>query len=140
MRVYTEINQLLKKYKSVMIEQDDNNKNIIVKINKRKFIIPSNYPHYPPIVFVNNKPYLDYIIPPTYKIEYLLGILLKNKKIDSITEFINWRPTNSLLIIMNEIENVNRIKQKIKYIITTYEIAEKFNIPFEMKHEIYTFL
>ena len=135
---------------------------VLLEIGKIKIMIAYNYPSSTPNVFVQNIPYKNYINPPTNDTFYLMNTLNIQKKLAkqysenisekeedktryeiykySILHPLNWKPKYTIENIMKEIETVRKMKETIKNIIMTYEIAEKFNLPFELKHMIYFYL
>jgi len=143
MRVHSEIMSLLTKYRNVMMERNEKNE-IILTINKRKLIIPSNYPHYPPQIFINDIPFRQYIIPPSKALKDISNDFAKSMKSTifekSISSFIYWKPTCSLSNLFDEMDQLNKIKQKIKNIIAIHMTTEHFHFPNELKLEIYKFL
>jgi hypothetical protein len=143
MRVHSEIMKLSNKYRNVMIERGEKNE-IILNIDKRRLIIPSNYPHYPPQIFINDIPFEEYITPPSNTLKSISINFAKRMESNifekSITSFIHWKPSLSLSNIFDEIDQINKIKQYTKYMIAIHLTTEKFNFPIELKQEIFTFL
>jgi len=163
MVIQMELIHLLKKYKSIQLEYNEKQNEVLLEIGKIKIMIAYNYPSSTPNVFIDNIPYKKYINPPTNDTFYLMKTLNIQKKLAmkqysgnisekeedkiryeiykySILHPLNWKPIYTIDTIMKEIETVRKMKETIKNIIMTYEIAEKFNLPFELKHMIYFYL
>ena len=163
MTLQHEIMNVLKNYKSVSLEYNELQKEIKIEIKKTIICISALYPMKRPTVTINNMPYQEYITPPTHDISYLIEVLHMKEKMEkcissenrvfkkekqqqqSIYEYsilhpLNWKSIYTISTIMKEIELVIKIKQKVTHIIGTYEIAEQFNLPFELKQYIYSYL
>jgi hypothetical protein len=143
-RFSNELPDLFNKYENIQIHKETNK--IIVRINQRKFIICDNYPFWAPRVYINGIIYSSYVKTASKRI-------LRNLEpySNSITTCIclccnnilhrsNWSPTYHIQKIMDEIDQINLIKRRIKYKILTEEIAEKYKLPFSIENEILQFL
>lgn len=125
-RISHELVDLIPVYKSISVLYEEGR--ISVTINNINFKISTNYPFCPPDIFVNDKTYIYFIIPPTKRIDRLfkeLNMCNKNKNrkcclyCSSIIMncSVMWRPTTTIALIMDEIEWVKETKQKIKYML-----------------------
>jgi|688.fasta_scaffold512566_2 hypothetical protein len=125
-RISHELVDLIPAYKSINVLYEE--EMISITINNINFKISINYPFYPPDIFVNDRAYRYFIIPPSKRIDRLfkeLNMCIKNNNrkcclhCSSIimNSSVMWQATYTIKLIMDEIEWIKETKQKIKYML-----------------------
>lgn len=123
----------INKYNNIIVSKEKGTINFIIEKtykNKKivyKFIITNNYPYSPPIVFINNTNYGQFLGCPNK----FLNILKYIRGIDcfccaSYTCKTNWSPAITLKHIIDESEYNSDIKYNIMIKIFLEKIKEKF--------------
>jgi ubiquitin-protein ligase len=133
-RIKGEFYRMLPIYNNVTINKEKDKLNFVIeKTDKNqkkiiyKFVISNHYPYHPPVVFINNIHYGQYLQCPNK----FLNILKYIRGIDclccvSCTCKSNWFPAMTLKYILEEIENNNNTKHNIMMKILLDKIKEKF--------------
>jgi hypothetical protein len=134
-RIKNEYSLLYKKYNNISITQDTNRNIKIYIIDKGRsysFILDTyHYPFRCPLIFLNNKPYIDFL-KTTSEFE---RIMLKNMRgvecfcCHSLNCPINWVPTNTLIKIIDEIYSIYQARKDIINKIIADKIKKKYLLP-----------
>lgn len=140
---------LIPTYKTVHVIYEE--AKIIITIEEIDVVIHllSSYPFHPPIVFVNNKKYSSFSIPP-YS-ERISKIIQSNNIpclcCHSIINNINkWSATYTIKDIIDEINKINILKRRILYFMTNDIICHHFekilgkNVDKNIENKIMEFL
>lgn len=125
-------NNLIPKYKNININYEMNK--AIVTIKNVEIIISDYYPFRAPDVKINNLPYSYFIIPQnSAKINKIIheNNIFNNKCICCSSIIKNsvhlWAPKYGIIDIMAEIDKINIVKQKVKYIIAIDNIQKSIS-------------
>ena len=93
---------------------------ITIQLQNITIVINKNYPFHSPKVLINNKSYISFLVPPTNCIiEHCNDLGMKCLYCSSIitNQQNHWRPTYTLKHIINEIDSIKELKQKMIYIL-----------------------
>jgi ubiquitin-protein ligase len=144
-RINKEINDLIQKFKTVNVEYNFEKNHIHITVDSKimiEFFITNDYPFKPPIVMINKKPYDEFIMCKSSRIMHMIycnegfcpccdSILMEKKK---------WYPLCFLETILNEIDKIRIIKNKIKYHLALKYIFDKINLPSDLERIISGYL
>jgi len=146
-RISIEMVGLFQQYDEIQITKKENK--TILEIETRKFIICNQYPFRPPILYINNMLYLNYLKTNSPRVVEKIKKYNHNGNTSSICNCLycnhillntNWSPTYHIEKIMNEIDKVNIVKRNIKYEIIIEEISAKRYISDYIEEKIKEYL
>ena len=163
-RVHNEIIELYSKYKNIKVKYTEeiifleikvlkNSSNQISENNHHHLPPPTyinieiqinnKYPFHAPAIFINTNPYIKYL---TIKSNLISKILKKYNKFEclccnSIICGSNcWTATYHIQKIIDEINYINELKQKVKYEIAVINLCDKHKIPEDICANILKYL
>lgn len=136
-RLKRELDSIIFNYE--IIQLDFNNKGEIQlymqKINDNyetiySFVFPDSYPFKPPKVFVNNKPYFDYLRLNSSKFSNILKYITNFNCLCCSSFLCNnlWSPAYTMSKILLEIDNFKKIKKNIIIKLLLDKVKEKYLI------------
>ena len=126
-------------FKPTIVQYDYNNQSIRVSVNRKEFVITPTYPFKQPSVYINQRPYMYYLKPPTKRIYRALNKLKYDCPCCN-TIVNNWSPVYTMSKILDEIDNTSCIKRNVKYYIALEELAKKYPIIEQLAHAIREYL
>jgi ubiquitin-protein ligase len=100
-----------------------------IRFNNIKIILTQDYPFRSPIVFINERPYRFFLLPPhSQRINTIIhGENIKCLCCNSLVKNPDlWSPIYTIKDILEEIKRVTQIKHKIKYTMATEDICAAF--------------
>ena len=117
-------------------------KTIVMFPRNIKFELDSTYPFYPPKVWIQDIPYKQYRMNhSSTKIQkYYAELGYECLCCCTIIKQENWSPIYQMCKVLEEIDQLNLIKQYIKYKIATEEITNQYGMPQDIGYVIESFL
>ncbi len=109
------------------------NDKIRVTIHNYTFLLTNKYPFYPPKVMILSKPYLNYLkYPMSERIQDILHLhKISCMCCSSISNRNMWSPAYKIENILNEIKQVNQIKNYVKQYLIVDDICRSKHIDTE---------
>jgi len=140
-RLSSEIHDLLKTVDSITVTYEKN-KSTITFPNNIRFELDNNYPFCPPRVWIKDIPYKEYRINhSSQRIQtYYADLGYECLCCCTMIKTENWSPIYQMSKVLEEIDQLNAIKQYVKYKIATEEITKHHELPQDIGYEIESFL
>ena len=135
-RIAREIRLMVIKYPNEEINVKSDVKEYIVEFQNKTFILSKTYPFTKPKVFINDRPYNEFMKTKSLKIMKLLIDYQGSDCICCTSVLCNWSPIFKIETILSEIDITNDLKRYIKYKL----ILQYLKYPNCVSHNILSYL